>query len=327
LCGDHSGWRRAYAHDPQRADARRRERSVRSATILPTGGVAPTGSLTTGEPVPPTFTWASLNATEPANAEGNNVTTYNSDGSQIAPTITVGLNGPYAVAVDTFGKIYVTSLGNQIPGNGTLTTYNPDGTQTTPTITGLTFPSGVAVDRFGKIYVAEAGEAIVRTFTREGVPTTPIISTGLNAPFDVAVDLTGKIYVADAGNHALETYTPTGVQATPTITGLEFPQGVAVDVLGRIYIANQGRTSAPGGNTVMIFTKAGALTETISAGLSSPYRVAVDLFGKFYVTNAGCTSSGVCSGNGNVTTFTSKGIQTSPTIMTGVMNPVGVAVH
>ena len=77
----------------------------------------------------------------------------------------------------------------------------------------------------------------------------------------------------------------------------------------------------------MIFTKAGVLTEMISAGLSSPYRVAVDLFGKIYITNAGCTNSGVCSGSGNVTTFTSKGIQTAPTITTGVMNPGGVAVH
>src|ERR1700674_1542972 len=68
LCADHSGWRRAYAHDPQRADARRRERSVRSSTILHAGGVTPTGSLTRGETVPPTFTRASLNATEPARA-------------------------------------------------------------------------------------------------------------------------------------------------------------------------------------------------------------------------------------------------------------------
>src|ERR1017187_5150042 len=37
LCANHSGWRRAYAHDPQRANARRRERSVRSSTILHAG--------------------------------------------------------------------------------------------------------------------------------------------------------------------------------------------------------------------------------------------------------------------------------------------------
>src|SRR5664280_1597413 len=65
LCANHFGWRRAYAHDPQRADARRRERSVRSSTILPAGEVTPTGSLTRGETVPPTFTRAPLNATEP----------------------------------------------------------------------------------------------------------------------------------------------------------------------------------------------------------------------------------------------------------------------
>jgi hypothetical protein len=36
LCANHSEWRRAYAHDPQRADTRGRERSVRTTTILPT---------------------------------------------------------------------------------------------------------------------------------------------------------------------------------------------------------------------------------------------------------------------------------------------------
>ena len=65
LCADHSGWRR---HDPQRADARRRERSVPSSTILPTSGVTPTGSLTRVETVPPTLTRAPLNATEPKSA-------------------------------------------------------------------------------------------------------------------------------------------------------------------------------------------------------------------------------------------------------------------
>jgi hypothetical protein len=65
LCANHSKWRRAYAHDPQRADARRRERSVRSAAILNAGGVTPTGSLTRGEAVQPTLTRAAPNATEP----------------------------------------------------------------------------------------------------------------------------------------------------------------------------------------------------------------------------------------------------------------------
>src|ERR1039457_7029909 len=69
LCANRFGWRRAYAHDPQRADARRRERSVRSSTILPAGRVTPTGSLTRGETVPPTLTRAPLNATEPPIAD------------------------------------------------------------------------------------------------------------------------------------------------------------------------------------------------------------------------------------------------------------------
>src|ERR1017187_2782264 len=65
LCANHFGWRRAYAHDPQRADARRRERSVRSSTILHAGRVTTTGSRNRGETVPSTLTRVPLNATEP----------------------------------------------------------------------------------------------------------------------------------------------------------------------------------------------------------------------------------------------------------------------
>jgi sugar lactone lactonase YvrE len=73
-----------------------------------------------------------------ANNLNNTVTTYNPDGTQTVPTISV--NGPWGVAVDARGKIYVTSV-----GNNNVTTYNPDGTQTTPTVSGLNEPKGIAI--------------------------------------------------------------------------------------------------------------------------------------------------------------------------------------
>jgi hypothetical protein len=61
-----------------------------------------------------------------------------------------GINAAgYAVVegrpVDAAGKIYVTNVGDNFPGNGTVTTYTANGTPTTPMITGLSNPQGVAV--------------------------------------------------------------------------------------------------------------------------------------------------------------------------------------
>jgi YVTN family beta-propeller protein len=144
---------------------------------------------------------------------GNNiVTTYNADGSRSTPTITAGLDGPFGVAVDAAGKIYVANF------NNTVTTYHADGTQTTPTITAepIDIPQGIAVDLAGKIYVANYYRGTVTTYNANGAAGTPTI-TGLFAPGGVAVDASGKIYVANFGNSSVTTYHADGTPSTPTM--------------------------------------------------------------------------------------------------------------
>lgn len=158
------------------------------------------------------------------------VTTYNLDGTQTTPTISIGPDTPYGIAVDTAGKIYVTH--NNDPGS--VTTYNPDGTQTTPTISGLLGGGkyGVAVDAVGKIYITNFGNNTVTTYNPDGTQTTPTISSGLDGPLAVAVDATGKIYVTNrkngTNNGNVTTYNPDGTQTTPTITTGDDNEGIAV---------------------------------------------------------------------------------------------------
>jgi hypothetical protein len=190
----------------------------------------------------------------------NTVATYDSNGAQTTPTITIaGMFPSLGIAVDAAGKIYVLS-GNVVK------TYNPDGTQTTPTITADSpgvFASGIAVDAAGKIYVTSGNT--VTTYNPNGTQTTPTIA--VNGPAGIAVDAAGKIYVTSGSNNSIvTTYNPDGTQTTPTITaGLNQPLGIAVDAAGKIYVANGGNS------TVTTYNPNGTqTTPTITAGLNGP---------------------------------------------------------
>ena len=62
-----------------------------------------------------------------------------------------GLNGPWGVAVDTAGSVYVTDYGN----NRVVKLAAGSTTQTVLPFTGLSHPDGVAVDTAGSVYVTE----------------------------------------------------------------------------------------------------------------------------------------------------------------------------
>jgi YVTN family beta-propeller protein len=122
------------------------------------------------------------------------VTTYDMRGQRTPVTIREGLDGPFGVAVDAGGKIYVTNT-----RSNSVTTYLPDGTQTTPTITaGISEPLGVTVDKHGKIYVvnrspSSCGSGSVPTYKSDGTQTTPTIDIP-GTPVGIVVDAYGKIY-------------------------------------------------------------------------------------------------------------------------------------
>jgi serine/threonine protein kinase, bacterial len=64
-----------------------------------------------------------------------------------------GLNGPYGVAVDAAGNLYVADDGN----NQVLKLPAGSGAPTVLPFTGLNYPNGVAVDTAGNLYVTDEG--------------------------------------------------------------------------------------------------------------------------------------------------------------------------
>jgi hypothetical protein len=136
------------------------------------------------------------------------------------------LFGPYGVAVDGSGNVYIADQGNQVVRKvstaGTITTIAGTGGQAgffgdggLGTKAKLFNPRGVAVDGSGNLYIADYNNCRVRKL----ILSTNIISTyagtgscnytgdggaatlaTLNAPGGVAVDTAGDLFIADSSN-------------------------------------------------------------------------------------------------------------------------------
>ena len=179
---------------------------------------------------------------------------------------------PFAIAVDAFGNVYVTDIGNhnirKITAGGSVSTVagsagvsgSLDGTGSAAQ---FSFPQGIAVDGVGNIFVADTNNSTIRKITTSGVVTTfagvagqfgTADGTGgsalFNYPFGLAVDAAGNVYVADNGSSTIRKITSGGTVTTFAgsggVTGsgdgaasaarFDHPSAVAVDAAGNVYV-------------------------------------------------------------------------------------------
>jgi streptogramin lyase len=187
--------------------------------------------------------------------------------------------GPYGVAVDPAGNVYVADISNstirKITPAGEVTTLaglagssgSADGTGSAAR---FDFPAGVAADAAGNVYVADFSSSTIRKITPAGEVTTlaglannfgSADGAGSTArflgPLGLAVDAAGNVYVADNNNHTIRKITPAGM--VTTLAGVaedsgstdgvgaaarfSFPQGVTVDAAGNVYVADSGNNT------------------------------------------------------------------------------------
>jgi len=178
-------------------------------------------------------------------------------------------NGPFSVAIDQLGNIYVADVGNhrirKIDPSFLVSTLAgstlgfADGTGTAAQFTA---PYGVAVDGFGNVYVSDLGNNKIRKVSSTGVVTTVAGSTSGNSdgastvaqfstPAGLAVDAQGNIFVADVDNHNIRKIDPSGVVSTIAGTGtagfldgpgasaqFDQPFGIALGASGDLYVAD-----------------------------------------------------------------------------------------
>ncbi len=200
---------------------------------------------------------------------GTGATTPFTDGTGGTATF----NGPYGVAVDSSGYLYVADTSNhrirQITSAGVVSTFAGIGTAgaVNGTVGTAQFntPVGVALDNSGNLYVAERGNHLIRkinsagevsTFAGVGGMSGYMDGTGttakFNNPYGIAVDKSGFVYVADSSNNMIRKISPAGVVSSLAGVGLmtgyldgagttatfNFPTAIAVDTSDNLYVAD-----------------------------------------------------------------------------------------
>ncbi len=232
---------------------------------------------------------------------GNGTPGYTGDGG---PATSAQLNGPFAVAVDAQGNLFIADTGNlvvrKVAVDGTISTYAGSGTLGfagdggAATNAWLNGPEGVALDAGGNLFVADTFNGRIRRVAADGTITTfagvgttgiyggdngPPASAGLSLPTDVAVDRSGNLYISDFGNSRIRIVS----------------NGVIATVAGR----NNGAPIVEG-------------EEAVNARLNGPTGVGVDRSGNFYFVEAGIGSgTGLARGDFKVWKVSSTGLMTT----------------
>jgi sugar lactone lactonase YvrE len=179
-----------------------------------------------------------------------------------------GLNGPFGIAFDTAGNLYIVN-------------NSANAVTVIPATTGTLFGQSVTAN----------------------VATTLTAATGLNSPYGIVVDTNGDLLISNSGNNTV-TVVPasTGTLygqsvtvdvATPltSATGLVEPFGMALDANGDLFISNWGlgSISVLPATTGTIFGQSVTADQTATlaaaTGVGAAYDIALDASGDLYISN------------------------------------------
>ncbi len=273
------------------------------------------------------------------------------------PAVNAQIYGPYGLALDPAGNLYIADTGNRRirkVSNGIITTVAGNGFDGAagdggPATSAQLNPTALAVDAAGNLYISVAS-GTVRKVTNGVIASV----AGIQGYFtSIAVDAAGNLFLLDGltprvlkvSNGVVTTFAGNGTYGfsgdNGPATAAQFggdpddggPFGIAVDSAGNVYIADTSNARVRKVSNGIITTVAGGST---AIPLTGPASVTVDSAGALYVSDA--ANSGVFQGdrlkkiaNGAVTTIAGNGYisysgDNGPAASAQFNQPQGVAI-
>lgn len=178
---------------------------------------------------------------------GNGLAGYSGD-SVTGGAANAMLNGPYGIAVDSSGNVYIADYNNfvirKVDTTNTITTIA--GTQGTcgGSVSTLCYPSGVAADTLGNLFIADTDDCQVKKLVLSSLTMSVYVNTAatcsysgdggsataaeLYYPTDVAVDSNDNVFIADSYNYAIREVTKSNLKIK-TVAGTPQSGGFSGD--------------------------------------------------------------------------------------------------